>query len=163
MKELGVWLQNVHKEDLIPTEIMKCECDPDCGRLVYPPPTVDAQRPDPRTVYLGMQIFFFRDTRMLKIVIYHSVPHTVEQIVCSGQSATTCQGVKLTPLERDWLSHSCYPLIHTGSGAERAQQDGAAQSRSFTSCLVRRRRRRRGGSVKRHNLCTCRHISRSMV
>lgn len=82
---------------------------------------------------------------MSKIVIYHSVPRTVEQIVRSGQSATTCQGVKLTPLERDWLSHSCYPLIHTGSGAERAQQDGAAQSRSFTSCLVRRRRRRRRG------------------
>lgn len=67
MTELGVWLQNVHKEDLIPTEIIKCECDPDCGRLVYlpdlppPPPTttVDAQRPDPRTVHLGTQMFVF--------------------------------------------------------------------------------------------------------
>lgn len=146
MKELGVWLQNVHKEDLNPTEIIKCECDPDCGRLVYPPtsPKLWTRKGLIRAQYIWPSkcSFLERDTRMLKIVMYHSVPHTVEQIVCSGQIATTCQGVKLTPLERDWLSHSCYPLIHTGSGAERAQQDGAAQSRSFTSCLVRRRRPR---------------------
>lgn len=43
----------------------------------------------------------------------------LEQIGFVGCNGATYKGVKLTPLQRTGLSHSCYPLIHAESGAER--------------------------------------------